>query len=343
MIVALCLGAVDCQLSGRRNWAFWLWVVASLGRPEVWPFLGAYSIWLWLREPPALRMIVAGLAVQPALWFGILPFTAKSPFVAGNIALHSPRELHNNKFFGTIDRFFDLHEMPVQLLALAAVVVAALRRHRVVLVLAGATVFWVLLEGAFALHGWPAVPRYLFEPVAMMSVLGGVALGLGVLELQPLLATNLARFSPRRFRWLTPRVAGWTTAIAVLAIGAWMLPSARQRLHIERRDLTHERARAQELNRLSVVVSRLGAARILACGQPNIPIGYQSVLAWYLGTNTGELYYAPNSLNYKQHPHPIVNLFPLSNGWKVSPGRVGYARTAAQATICNRLHLTLRS
>ena len=34
--------------------------------------------------------------------------------------------------------------------------------------------------------------------------------------------------------------------------------------------------------------SASAAARILACGQPNIPIAFQSVLAWYLGTNTGD-------------------------------------------------------
>ena len=62
MIVALCLGAIDCHLSGRRRWAFTLAVLASLGRPEVWPFLGLYSIWAWLREPGANGVLeLAGL------------------------------------------------------------------------------------------------------------------------------------------------------------------------------------------------------------------------------------------------------------------------------------------
>ena len=33
MIAALCLGAIDCHLSGRPRWAFALGVLASLGRP----------------------------------------------------------------------------------------------------------------------------------------------------------------------------------------------------------------------------------------------------------------------------------------------------------------------
>ena len=36
---------------------------------------------------------------------------------------------------------------------------AVIRRDKTVLVLAGAVVLWVVVEIAFALHGWPAVPR----------------------------------------------------------------------------------------------------------------------------------------------------------------------------------------
>ena len=41
MIVALCLAAIDCHLCGRYRWAWVLGGLASLGRPEVWLFLGA--------------------------------------------------------------------------------------------------------------------------------------------------------------------------------------------------------------------------------------------------------------------------------------------------------------
>ncbi len=336
MIVSLCLAAVDCQLSGRRRWAFWMWVLASLGRPEVWPFLGLYTLWLWRQEPQLRRMLIGGLVLLPALWFGIPALTAKSAFVAGNIALHSPRELRNNKILGTIDRFFDLQILPVQLAALAAVSWAAVRRNRIVLMLAAGTVVWVVIEIAFSLHGWAAVPRYLFESVAMMSVLAGVAIGWIVLALPPLLSSRVPRVSPA--------VAGWATGLVVLTIAGTMTPGARSRLRVERTDLHHERARAAELNKLSVVVSRLGgASRILACGQPNIPIGYQSTLAWYMGVNVGILYYAPNSENYHKHPHPVVSMYPLSNGWKVAASRVNYAKSAHQAAICARMRLTYRS
>jgi hypothetical protein len=84
-------------------------------------------------------------------------------------------------------------------------------------------------------------------------------------------------------------------------------------------------------------VDRLGSARILACGQPNIPIGYQSVFAWYMGIKTGVLYVNPSYL--KTHPHPLVNIYPTSSGWKVFPSHIA---TAAQAARCHRLRLIVR-
>src|SRR5207302_7769896 len=127
--------------------------------------------------------------------------------------------------------------------------------------------------------------------VAVMCVLAGVAIGRIVLDIPPL----LGRIAPR----LPPAAAGWATALVVLLIAGTMVPPARSRLRIERVDLRHERARTKELGRLSTVVKRLGASRILACGQPNIPIGYQSTLAWYLGSNVGILYFAPYSQSFR--------------------------------------------
>ena len=65
MIVALCLGAIDCHLSGRPRWAFTLGALASLGRPEVWPFLGLYVIWAWRAIPSMRRLIVVGIGLPP--------------------------------------------------------------------------------------------------------------------------------------------------------------------------------------------------------------------------------------------------------------------------------------
>jgi len=338
MIVSLCLGAIDCWLSGRYRWSYALWLLGSFGRPEVWPFLALFSLWAWRKFPEMRRMIWIGILLLPVFWFGIPAISSKSAFTAGNLAQHSPRALKNNKFFGTMDRFLDLHELPVQLAALFAIVLAVWRRQRIILMLAAGALVWVLLEGAFALHGWPSVPRYLFEPVGIVCVLAGIFIGRVILDLPPLVARLSERFASRRIQpALAARLGNWGATLIVVLLGATMLPAAASRLRIERKDLTHERARTMELGRLQVVISRLGAARILGCGQPNIPIGYQSVFAWYTGTNTGRLYVFAASLH--KHPRTLVNFFPLSNGWRVFPSHV----TAATAPHCHGLRLTYRS
>jgi hypothetical protein len=338
MIVSLCLGAIDCQLSGRRRWAFWLWVLAGLGRPEAWPFLGVYSLWMWRTMPAYRRQIVGGLLLLPLLWFGIAGLSANTWFVAGDNALHSPRELHGSKFYGTIDRLLDLHEAPVWIAALGAVGLAVRRRERWVWLLALGALTWVVVEIAFVLHGWPGVPRYLFEPVGVACVLAGIFVGRVILDLPPLLGRVVGELSPARIRpRLTGQIGSWGAVIVLAVLAGAMLPAAASRLRTERRDLTHERARAAEIGRLSTVVARLGAARILTCGQPNIPIGYQSQLAWYLDLKIGDLYVTPSSA--RAPGHPLVNMFPLSNGWKVFPSNVD----AAHAARCRGLRLTLRS
>jgi hypothetical protein len=329
MIVALCLAAIDCQLSGRPRWAFWMWMLAALGRPEAWPFLGLYVVWAWRTIPAMRRMMAWSLVLIPVFWFGIPALTAKSAFIAGSNALHSPRELHGNKITGTIDRFFALHTTPLWIAAAAATAMAVYRRQRYVLLIAAGAVAWVVVEIAFALHGWPAVPRYLFEAVSLACVLAGIFVGRVILDLPPL----LARAVPR----LSPQIIGWGTGVLVLVIAGTFVPAARSRLRVERGDLKHERARAKEINRLSTVISRLGAAHILGCGTPRMPIGYQSVLAWYLGIRIGALYVNPNT--YALHPFTTVDFYPLHNGWRVFPSHV----TAASEPHCHGLRLTFRS
>jgi hypothetical protein len=338
MIVSLCLAAIDCNLHRRYRWAYWMWMLGSLGRPEVWPFLGLQTVWMWWKLPQTRKMVGFGLLLLPLFWFGIPALTSKSAFTAGNLAQNSPRALKNDKFFGTLHRFTKLQEEALWLAAFLGTAIAFVRRDRTTLMLAGGAILWVLIECAFALHGWPSVPRYLFEPVAVACVIAGVFAGRVVHDLPPMLAGWFSRVSPTRGRpRLATQLGSWGAVIVLAAFTFAMLPGVAQRVRTERKDLTHERARALEFGRLSVVVNKLGASHILSCGQPNIPIGYQSVFAWYMGTKTGIYYVSPGY--FKTHPHPLVNFYPLSNGWKVFPSHV----TAAARGRCHGLRLVYRS
>jgi hypothetical protein len=310
MIVALCLGAIDCHLSGRRRWAFVLGALAALGRPEVWPFLAIYSIWAWRAIPEMRWLIGVGIAAIVFLWFGIPAITSRSPFVAGSNAFGSGRRLKSDRVFGTIDRFLNLHETPLELAALVSLIIAALKRDRITLVLGAGAAAWVVIEVAFSLHGWPGLGRYMYPAAGVMVVLAGVLVGRILADLPAWLAARLPADLPSA----TSAVAG--IVLAVVLVGA-LVPSAVSRARIERRDLKAQRGRTTEIKRLSAAVSRLGGpARLNDCGEPLTRLEYQTVLAWTLKINVVKI-----GFKYGQairHGNPIVLFTPLSHGgWKV--------------------------
>ena len=171
------IAAVDCHLCGRRRWAFWLLWLGSLGRPEAWLWLGLYGLYAWLRVPAMRWQVVLGAIGQLFFWFGVPTITNGRPFVSAQLAENSPRELHGNIVIGTLGRFTELEYLPVWLAALACTAWAALTRNRLVLALAAGAAGWVVVEVAFALHGWPGLPRYMFEAAALCAVLAGVFVG----------------------------------------------------------------------------------------------------------------------------------------------------------------------
>jgi hypothetical protein len=334
MIVTLCLAAVDCIICRRYRWAFWMWWLAALGRPEAWAPLGLYLVWAWRYQPEMRRQIVAGVVLIPVLWLGIPALTSKSAFSAGSLAENSPRMLHGNKITGTWGRFMGLDAASVKLAALFAVILGALRRDRAVLLLAGGVLLWVAVEMAFALHGWPAVPRYLYEAAGGTCVLAGVFAGRLILD-APNVAQGLrARLTGARQRWSwlgSPTTAGLAAAFVLAVFAAAAVPAVDQRFVQERADLRGQRARTHEILLLQRAVNHLGAAKILACGHPDIGIAFQSILAWDMGTNTGSLYFSRK--HEREHPHPIVNLYPHSYGWQVIPANTAPARASACSAL----------
>jgi hypothetical protein len=315
VIVALCLGAVDCHLSGRPRWSFALWLLASLGRPEAWPFLGLYAIWAWRAVPQMRRFVAAGLALLVALWFGIPAITSRSPFIAGTNALGSGRAPHGNKVLDTISRFLHLQPAPLLIVAALSVAWAVWRRDRLTLALAGGVVLWVVVEIAFALHGWPALPRYMFEAGAAVAVVAAVAVGRALSDGPSPTGAGL---------W---RVLG---VVFVIAVCVSLVPFAASRTRAERKDLRVQRARTVSINRLAHTVAAAGgAARIRRCGEPLTLLEYQSVLAWTLHVNVARVGWKfPRAI---RSGRPIVLFIPTRrNGWLVRPV---HQRSAA----CRRL------
>jgi len=318
IVATLCLAAIDCHLSKRPRLAFAMLVLASLGRPEVWPFAVLYALWGW-RTVPSMRLLaVTGIALIPALWFVIPGLTSKSWFTAGNLALSSvnPRNvIHGNKLTGVIDRFGGLYELPMWLAALSGLALAITRRDRELLALAGAACLWVAIEIGFVLHGFTGAARYLFEPAAVMVVIAGGAVG------------RVLAYAPRR-----PRALGLAAPAAVVALLVALAPTVHQRARLVHGEVSQSHADAKQINRLQAVIAKDGgAARIAACGQPMTPVGLQSEVAWALGLNVGDVGYTPGrSISRGMR---VVVLKPHNLGWQVRP----FNMHGAGAARCDHL------
>jgi hypothetical protein len=301
LIVTLCLAAIDAHLSRHRRLAFALVVFASLGRPEVWIFAVGYAVYmLRVRADTLSRVLVTiGAFLIPLLWFGIPALTAKSWFISGNLALNSPNLIHGNKIVGVWDRLVGLYSLPMQIAVGLSMLLAVARRDRPVLVLTGLAWLWVVIEIAFAYHGWSAVPRYLIEPAAVMIVIAAVGVG-RVLSLEPSMA------------WLR-----LVAAVPVLALVIALVPFARDRVRSTHDELRVDRKDAKLESHMSEVIDRLGARRIRTCGQPVTFVGFQSELAWELGMNVGYVGYKPGKSIAKGRP--IVYFKPHGYGWEIKP------------------------
>jgi hypothetical protein len=244
---------------------------------------------------------VMGALATLLLWFGIPALTSRSAFVAGTNAEGSVRALKHDRVLGTIDRFLDMHETALELAALLAMVWAALRRDRRVLTLGAITVAWVIVEIAFALHGWPGLQRYMYEAGAAMVVLAGVGIGWLVAELA------------RRPAVLAIRVAA--PALAVVIVAA-LIPAAASRARAERSDLNTERGRTTLIDGLGPVVAKLGGTSLLRhCGEPLTSLKYQSALAWTLHINVATVGWKFDRAI--RASRPIIIYDPRGLGWRV--------------------------
>jgi hypothetical protein len=276
LLVALLLLAVDRHLSGRHVQAFGLGLGASLLRPEVWPFLLVYALWLWRRDPASRRLVAAGIALLPALWL------APELWGSGNLLRSSERAqfpnpgqpaLADRPALEVVEGFATMVPLPVLLLALGTTVVALFRRDRLPLVLAGGIAGWVALVALMAEAGFSGEDRYLLAAAAFAAVLGGVGAG----RLYDLAALRAPR-----------AVAPVGAAILAVAVAA-SLPSARS--------LGDELAYAADLRAdLRTVVARAGGAeRLRSCGPLYVGRYRFPLVAWHLRAHISDLSLTPHA------------------------------------------------
>jgi hypothetical protein len=276
LLVALSLAAVDRHLAGRPRHAFLFALGAGLLRPEVWPILGLYGLWLFWRDAGARKLVAIGFASLPALW--LLPeLWGSGDLLRAAHRAQNPRA--NSAAFaddpiGEVIRQFVAMLTPVIKVAVPALVVGWVlrgapwrREQRVVLALLAGAAIWVAEVALMTNDGFSGNSRYLIMPAAIACVLGGVALGWVVRALPAALT---------RRPFVVP-------LIAVVAAVGFAAPSVHRVDNV--RDSVYYQARLKD--GLSGVIARAGGRdRLLACGTPYTGAFQVPAVAWHLGVHT---------------------------------------------------------
>jgi hypothetical protein len=275
ILIGASLWAVDRLLDGHRTQAFLLAVAASLIRPEWWPFIGLYALWLWFRDPefktPGKRLlIVAGLAAIPFFWFVPPGVTTGQPFLAATHAAAYNGHLGTNVLRTVVARGVDLQVLPALIAGIIAVAIGWLRdRDRTILALGlGVVAWWVVVVG-MTLDGYPGLERFFLPAAALICVLGGV----GITRLA-LLAGDAAG-----------RQATAATAVAGAALVAVSIPLVTSQVSVARSSFPAASHAAATLNQLDKVVAAVGGhSGVYPCKTSFAAINHsvQTAMAWKL-------------------------------------------------------------
>jgi hypothetical protein len=288
LLVALVLGAGDRVFAGRHRQALVLGFLAGLLRPELWPFLAVYCVWLWRRDPAARRLIAGLAALIPLLWF--VPELLGS----GN-ALRAAERARQPAPGSRVPAF--AHHPGLALLENAGrmlmlplalgILPALIRPGRRVALLAGWTAAWVLLVAAMTQVGYSGNERYLVAPAALACVVAGVGWA-------------------RAFRGLL-RVAG--PVLLLVASLPWVVPRV-EAMWAHGRGMGDEAVLVRNLS--AAIANAGGRARVLACGQP-VTAQYQvPLVAWALRVHIKDVGLVPGP--------GTVQIQPTSDGrWEIRP------------------------
>ncbi len=297
ILVALVLLAVLRHLDGACGQAFALGVAAALVRPEMWPFLGVYAVWLWLREPARRPHVAAGIALLPLLWFG------PELWGSGELLRSSERArvpnpgapaLADRPSLAVVEIFVATTGPLVLTAAAAGIALARRARDRVTTCLAAGGLAWLALVAGMSELGYSGEARYLVPAAALTCVVGG---------------TGAARLV-EVVRAPAMRRAAAAAVVAALALAAGLaLPRAR--------DAADHLAYAAELHRdLGAAVERAGGpARLRACGSPAAGRYRFPAVAWRVGVPISALGLEPrrpgvvfrSRLTRGSPPEPVVD------------------------------------
>jgi len=265
LLAALFLWAFERHLDGRRDHALYLGFACALLRPEVWPFLGLYGIWLWFRDPELrLRLVLLALAV-PVLWFGPELWGSGQPFRASSRATNpnpGSAAFADHPGLEVVKRFLERTVIPLQAAGVIAVLVAAVafarhRRQATTLWLFAIGAAWILLVAVMTERGYAGNQRYLVVTTAAFCVLAGI----GVARAFEAIRDGVTRLTGNARTGLA--VAAGVFVIGVIGLS----PVIKQKADNVRVTLDKLRYEASLWHTLPGAIDKAGGrSRLLACG-----------------------------------------------------------------------------
>ncbi|MGH2910788.1 MAG: hypothetical protein ACRDK8_16030, partial [Solirubrobacteraceae bacterium] len=320
LCAAIVLAAVDAHLSRRPKLAYILLFLAGLNRPEAWPFLLLYGIYLLRRVPGSRGLVLGGWVMTGVAWYLPTAVAAKNIFQASKLDQGKASAIKGDPVLPVLRRWVTFYEWPMQAAALLGIAAGLQRRDLRVLGITVATALWLLVEMAFALHGFSSVARYMIEPAALMVVVGGYGI-----------ARALA--GPRAG---ARRVSRWTVGLVAPLVAVGLMAGLGYFLHIResrvRGMVSGVRNYGVVKHHLSEAVARAGGpAAILACGPPAAKNQYQTQLGWTMGLNGNQVLFNPPLLK-RIHARMVLFTQVGLNGWAVR----AYNEPPSLAARCSR-------
>ena len=174
LLAAAVLWAVLAHLAGRTRAALALGTAAALLRPEVWPFLGLYGLWLWRTDRAARPAVAVAAVLVPALWLGPDLLGIGGALSASRAARGEPSlgsaALEDVPGLAVLADAVSLLTVPAALAAVAGAILGGPLAR----VLAAGAAAWIAIVAVMAQAGYAGNPRYLVAAMAYGCVLAGV-------------------------------------------------------------------------------------------------------------------------------------------------------------------------
>lgn len=321
LLVFGLLAALERHLDGRRVHALAFLVAAGLLRPETWPLLGLYGLWLLVVDPAARPWVLGFGVLVPALWFG------PELWGSGQILRSAERATHANAgsaayakhpALAILQKADRLTLDPFKLAAALAFVLGVVdlvrrRRGGVECAVGLGSLGWLGLIAALTQAGYAGNLRYLIPVSAGVSLLAGIGFARVAEVVQGVLAGLAARRRSRpdgRLRL----VAG----VAVLVAAAPFVVPQQRFVRVDLRNLALE---ARLYDDMGPALARVGGpAAVLRCGQAATARFDVSALAWRLGVHGRQVGFQPHPpgvfLQPRAEPQPLRRAVPPVGGYR---------------------------